>query len=124
MYAVYVMHKINNVNTQRQEYERFLQEKGQNRGKSGDFRKKTELQGTFKIGGEAREIRIKNFEDRNSNITENPNRNYNTSCSSCLRSTDGHQVIPIWFWFSIWFAKFQILISEQQTIWRKLLVLS
>ena len=28
------------------------------------------------------------------------------------------------FWFSMWCAKFQILISEQQRIWRKLLVLS
>lgn len=79
--------KLNSMNAQREDYQRFLTEKN-TRQKSGDFRKKTsDIQGTFKIGGDNREIRLKHRENYGNEITQNINTinqipkapvNYNT----------------------------------------------
>lgn len=67
----------NHINSQRQDYERFMTEKV-SRQKSSDYRKKTsEPQGTFKIGGEDREIKRKNKNDFESDLPLNPTRNVN-----------------------------------------------
>ena len=55
-----LQNKLNNMNAQRVEYEKYVTEKTMTRQKSGDFRKKTsDVSGTFKIGGENREIKKK-----------------------------------------------------------------
>lgn len=70
-----IQNKQNYIIAQRQDYERFMTEKS-TRHKSGDFRKKTsEPQGTFKIGGESREIKHKHKDDFESDLPLNPTKN-------------------------------------------------
>jgi len=70
-----IENKQNFVNAQRQDYEKYISEKV-TRQKSGDFRKKrSEPQGTFKIGGENREIKRKLKDDFESELPLNPTRN-------------------------------------------------
>ena len=71
-----LQNKLNNMNAQRVEYEKYVTEKTMTRQKSGDFRKKTsDVSGTFKIGGENREIKKKNYDEYNSNLVINPTKN-------------------------------------------------
>ncbi len=70
-----IQSKILSVNAQKKDYERYITEKN-SRQKSGDYRKKSsEVQGTFKIGGENREIRRKNKDDFENDLPINPTRN-------------------------------------------------
>lgn len=70
-----LQNRQNQINAQRQDYEKYMSEKI-TRQKSGDFRKKTsEPQGTFKIGGDNREIKRRHKDDLESDLPMNPTRN-------------------------------------------------
>ena len=72
-----MQNRQNHINSQKQDYERYMSEKI-SRKKIGDFRKKTsEIQGTFKIGEDDREFKRKNKDDFESELPLNPTRNTN-----------------------------------------------
>ena len=70
--------KANISNTQRIEYEKFINDKFNTREKSLNPRKKmSDPQGTYKIGGDNREIKRKNYEEITDHLTINPTRREN-----------------------------------------------
>jgi len=82
--------KISSINAQKEDYERYLTEKNI-RQKSGDYRKKTsEPQGTFKIGGDNREIRRKNKDDFEYDLPQNPTRNNQITTPNANQRENNH----------------------------------
>lgn len=71
--------KADLMNSQKAEYEKYLNGKNvKMREKSLNYhRKDSEPQGTFKIGGENREIKRKNYHDETENMNLNPTRKEN-----------------------------------------------